>query len=135
MCQIDDDVRSIVALADQSEALVLASPVNMYDVTAVTRMFLERLIPCGYWPWGQGGPTWRNREPARLSILITSTAMPAIMARYFTRSMKSLKDMSKCLCAKPVDRVYLGMMASRLDQPLPDRAKRRVRRAAGRLLD
>jgi hypothetical protein len=60
--------------------------------------------------------------------------MPGILARFFTRSMKSLKDIAKCLRAKPVDRVYLGLSALQAKQQLSPGARKRIRRAAQRLM-
>ncbi|MGE5612155.1 MAG: flavodoxin family protein [Bacillota bacterium] len=130
----DDDVPAILQAVDQSDALVLAAPTNYFDVTAVTRTFLERLIPAGLWPWGQGAPRWRDKSPLRRSVLITSTAMPALFGRFFTTSLKALGNMSTCLRAKPVDRVFLGMIALQPDQRLSPSATRRLTGAAARLL-
>ncbi len=133
-CVIQDDVAAIWEAIDRSQALVIAAPTNFFDATAVTRTFLERLVPVGYWPWGKAAPASRAKSILRPAVLLTSTAMPGIMARYFTRTMKSLKDMARCLRARPVDRVYLGLAAIGEAQRLSPRAQKRLRRAAARLL-
>lgn len=134
-CPIQDDVADILERVHQSQALVLASPVNYYDVTAITRVFLERLLPCAYWPWGQYSPRWRNKTPQRPALLVTSTAMPAFMARFGTRSMKSLADMARSLRAVPVGRFFIGGLVVRADQRLDEPTLRRLRRAVAGLLD
>jgi NAD(P)H-dependent FMN reductase len=135
VCPIEDDMAGLLEAVDRSDAVILASPTNFFEVTAVTRKFLERLVGVGYWPWGQYSPKWRDKSPVRRAVLMTSSAMPAIMARFFVRSMKSLRDMAKCLRGKVVDRVYLGPVALHATDPLSERGRRRVRRAMGRLLN
>ena len=51
-CVIEDDMEAILTEIDRADAMVLGSPVNFYNVTAVFRTFLERLVGVGYWPWG-----------------------------------------------------------------------------------
>lgn len=62
-CIQKDDLESIVGEIDRSDGVVLASPVNFYDVTAVFRRFMERLIGYSYWPWGLWIPMLRVRSP------------------------------------------------------------------------
>jgi multimeric flavodoxin WrbA len=37
-----------------SDAVVLASPMNFWTVTALMKRFIERLVCFAYWPWGMG---------------------------------------------------------------------------------
>lgn len=133
-CTIEDDVARILDAADRSDALVLASPTNFFDVTAITRAFLERLVVTGHWPWGQRAPTWRKPVSRKPSLLITSTAMPALMARFLTHSMGTLKSMSRCLCAQPVGKLYVGTVARAADEQLTRATQQRLIRATERLL-
>ena len=41
---------------------MLASPVNFYNVTAIFRRFLERLLGFTYWPWGKAAPKATQAE-------------------------------------------------------------------------
>jgi hypothetical protein len=50
---------------DAADAVVLASPVNYYNVTAIFRKFLERLLGYAYWPWGQAAPTGRKTKAGK----------------------------------------------------------------------
>src|ERR1700738_1470664 len=52
-CPQEDDLEDMLTEIEAADGLVLASPVNYSDVTAVFRRFLERLMGCAYWPWGQ----------------------------------------------------------------------------------
>jgi multimeric flavodoxin WrbA len=49
-CVLDDDMEEILRATDEADGLVLASPTNFYNVTAVTRRFMERLVGHAYWP-------------------------------------------------------------------------------------
>ncbi|MGA2092648.1 MAG: flavodoxin family protein [Sedimentisphaerales bacterium] len=50
VCRHHDDMVAILDQLESANALVIASPINFYNVTAVTRKFMERLIVYGYWP-------------------------------------------------------------------------------------
>src|ERR1700676_115751 len=67
-CAIHDDMPSILQEIDDADAVVLGSPVNFYNVTAVFRTFLERLVGCAYWPWGQPAPKPRSKELPRKAV-------------------------------------------------------------------
>ncbi len=64
-CAIHDDMAAIFDEIESADAVVLGSPVNFYNVTAVFRTFLERLLGCVYWPWGQASP---NRDRRRCLV-------------------------------------------------------------------
>ncbi len=57
-CVIQDDMPGILEEVDAADAVVLGAPVNFYNVTAIFRTFLERLLGSAYWPWGK---PWRCR--------------------------------------------------------------------------
>ena len=61
-CVLEDEMPELLAEIDRSDGLVLVSPVNAGTVTAVMKTFLERLVCCVYWPWGQPAPKIRRRE-------------------------------------------------------------------------
>lgn len=47
-CVHDDDMEDILAEIDGADAVVLGAPVNFYNVTAVMKRFIERLLPYAY---------------------------------------------------------------------------------------
>ena len=62
-CVLEDDMRSILQQIERSDGLVLGSPVNFGDVTAITKRFQERLVCYAYWPWDPPGPpVLRNKK-------------------------------------------------------------------------
>jgi len=65
-CVQQDDLESILAEIDAADALVLGSPVNYWNATAIFRQFTERLLGATYWPWDRARPACaRNTSPAR----------------------------------------------------------------------
>lgn len=132
-CIHQDDMRAILERCRTSDGLVIGAPVNFFNVNAVTRRFMERLICLSYWPWRQGGPTMRDKAKSRKAALITSSAMPAPLGRVFTGALRALRLGAETMGAKPVASVFVGMMGQKEKPTVPTRALERAR-AAGRKL-
>ena len=64
-CTLVDDMSGILDEIDRSDAIVLASPMNFWTVTAVMKRFIERLVCYAYWPWGSLGPKMRSKSRNR----------------------------------------------------------------------
>lgn len=132
-CIIRDDFTTLMEAWKGCDGLVLGSPVNFYNVTAVTRRFMERLIGFAYWPWAQGGPKLRSPRKDKRAVLIAATAMPAVLGRLFTGALRALRLMAETMGAKPVASIFVGMIAQAEQTELPARALRQARRAGRRL--
>ncbi len=133
-CPLEDEMESILVQCDESDALVLGAPVNFFNVTAITRRWMERLICFAYWPWGtRGGPQLRTKTKRKRAVLITSSAMPAVLGRVFTGAPRALRIMAATLGAKPVGTIFVGMVPRQEDSPPPEKGLRKAR-AAGRKL-
>jgi NAD(P)H-dependent FMN reductase len=132
-CVHQDDLAALLEMWRTCDGLVIGSPVNFYNITAITRRFMERLICFAYWPWNQGGPRMRRPTLTRKAVLITSTAMPGILGRFFTGGLKALRLIAKTLGAKPVATILVGLIAQDPHAKPPERALRQAR-AAGRKL-
>ncbi len=130
-CVINDDMHRILDQIDGSQGLVLGSPVNFGDVTALTKRFQERLVCHAYWPWGTR-PVLRNRKKDKKAVLVTSSAAPAFWGRLMFKSLGTLKRMAGILGAKPVGTLYVGL-ADEKDPKLPDRAVKKARMLGKRL--
>jgi hypothetical protein len=91
--------------------VVLGSPVNFYNVTAIFRIFLERLVGAVYWPWGQRAPKPRWERLPRKAVLIASAAAPGFLIPLTTGAPKALRMAANCLGAKPVARLWVGLRA------------------------
>jgi multimeric flavodoxin WrbA len=115
-CRHSDDMAGILDQVDFADGLVLASPVNFYNVTAVTRRFMERLSVYGYWPWGKGAPKFRIAKSGKKALLVTSSAAPAFIGKIFYRpALTALKGIAQCFGAKVIAKLYLGMVAQQPD--------------------
>ncbi len=132
-CVHADDMAGILEDWKQSDALIIGSPVNFYNVTAVTRKFMERLICFAYWPWGQSGPMMRSKKKDKTAVLITTTAMPAFFGRFFTGAPRALRLIAETMGAKPVKTIFVGLVAQRERAVLTEKAILKAR-AAGRQL-
>ena len=55
-------MESILTQIEDADALVLGSPVNCGNVTAIFRRFMERLMVYSYWPWNRPAPSGRTKK-------------------------------------------------------------------------
>ncbi len=133
VCSIDDDMESIITKIEQTDSLILAAPVNFGAVTATYKRFMERLISYAYWPFERPYPDFRKKQSTKPTALITSTAMPGLMARYTTNAMHSLKFTAKTIGGKSVDKIYIGFAAGSEHMELTSSTVKRLHKAAARL--
>src|SRR5579871_1970976 len=78
-CVQKDDLEKILDEVKRADALVLGAPVNCYNVTAIFRRWMERLVGAGYWPWGQIAPKARRKKLTRRAVLVSSAGMPGFL--------------------------------------------------------
>jgi len=134
-CIHEDDMESILRECEDSDALVLGAPVNFFNINAVTRRFMERLVCFAYWPWGtRGGPKMRMKSKTRKAVLITSAAMPAFLGRIFTGAPRALRIIADTMGAKPVVSLFVGLIAENEHVSPPEKAVRKARDAGRRLV-
>ena len=128
-CVLDDGMRDLVAKIEAADAYILASPTNVYAVTALFKRFMERLIVYAYWPWGAAAPKLRKKLATKRAIVITSSAAPALIGRLFFGSIKGLKSSATMIGAKPVRDVCIGLASKTRDARLGVSDARRIERA------
>lgn len=127
-CAQEDDLEVILEEIEAADAVVLASPVNCYNVTAIFRRFMERLIGAAYWPWGQNAPVVRTKKRPRKAVLVASAAMPGFLIPLATGAARALRLTAAMLGARPVGRLWIGLAAQKAYQPLSARTLERARR-------
>jgi len=132
-CIHSDDVRAILEEWKGCDGLVLGAPVNFFNVTAITRRFMERLICFAYWPWGQPGPKMRTKNKDKKAVLITTTAMPSFLGRTLTGALRALRLTAETMGAKPVQSIFAGLVAQ-TEQSAPSEKVILKAREAGRKL-
>lgn len=73
-CSFTDEMDGLLSKIQQSDAIVLGSPMNFGTVTAVTKRFIERLVCFAYWPWGMMAPKIRHKKKAKRAVVVVSSA-------------------------------------------------------------
>ncbi len=126
-CVHQDEFEAVMASIEAADVVVLGSPVNFDNVTAIFRRFMERLVSTAHWPWGQKIPSARNKAHTRHAVLVISSAAPALFARLFSGSLHALKMTARVLGARPVATLCIGLAAMHPDQPLSRSIRRRAR--------
>jgi multimeric flavodoxin WrbA len=133
-CVLHDDMAQILAQYKSCDGLVFGAPVNFYNLNALTRRFMERLICFAYWPWNSHkGPAMRTKAKDKKAVLVTASAMPAVIGRLLTGAPRALKIIAQTLGARPVATVFIGMIAQQQRETLPDKARQKARQAGRKL--
>lgn len=134
-CVQEDDLESLLLEIERADAVVLGSPVNYFNVTAVFRSFMERLLGYTWWPWGKNfGPVLRTRLRTKKAVLVASAGMPGLLIPLATGAPRALKLTAKMLGAKPIGRLWIGRAAVEPQQVLHTRIRNRALRMGGKLL-
>lgn len=126
-CPIVDEMGSVLDEIERSDAVVLASPMNFGTVTAVMKVFIERLACLAYWPWGANAPEMRNSLKQKRAVLVASSAAPALIARLSSPLVKLLKQASTVLGARTIGVLFIGLAAREQKQELGARARGKAR--------
>ena len=132
-CVQSDDMAAILDEWAACDGLVLGAPVNFFNVTAVTRRFMERLVGFAYWPWGQMAPSVRTKRTGKRAVVITSAAMPGFLIGFATGAPRALKMIATTMGAKVIKTICVGLVAGE-ERPTPPARAVRKARAAGRRL-
>jgi len=128
-------MEDILSQVDSADALVLGSPTNFGNVTAVTKRFIERLLPYVYWPWGAKMPKFRIKNTNKKAVIVTSSAAPAFLGRIFMRApLTALKAAAKCMGTKVVQSLYFGPVAQSPDSTLNEKSLRKAYKAGEKLV-
>ncbi len=133
-CPHQDGLESILAKIEEADAVVVGSPVNHGNVTAISRVFLERLGGFCYWPWGQATPVLRSKRRPRKAALVCSAGMPGVMLPLVTGAPSALRKTAQLLGAKPVGHVWIGLSARRQHNPLSPADRERAREVGRKLV-
>lgn len=135
-CIHNDDMDNILTEIDNADAVVLGSPVNFGTVTALMKRFIERLIPYGYWPWGEAlAPVNRIAKADKKAVIVTSSACPAFLGRILMpNALGTLKRAAKVMGAKVTKSLYFGPVAATEDSQLSEKALLKARKAGEKLI-
>ncbi len=132
-CIHHDDMAGILDKYEAMDGIVIGAPLNCFNLNALTRRFMERLVCYTYWPWGKGGYVLRKKDRRKKAVLVTSSAAPAIMARFFTGAPRALRLIAEVMGAKPIALLFAGLSAQKETPAVPERTLNKAREA-GRML-
>lgn len=128
-CKINDDMAGLIAKCREADALVIASPINMWTATGLIKVFAERLLPLGFWRWDMWSPKMRPEIPPhrRRAVLISTSAAPGWMAALTgSTSFGVTKSIAAMFNAKIVGRMTVGLLSM---TPRPVIREKHLRRA------
>lgn len=135
MCIHQDGLDALLDEIDSSDAVVLAAPVNFFNVTAVFRQWMERLLVYTYWPWNSNlGPVLRRKERPRKAVLITSASMPSALIPLATGAPRALRVAARVLGARPVGHLWIGFVPAERRPMLRAATRSRAQRLGARLV-
>lgn len=132
-CVRQDSLEGILQEVEAADAVVLGSPVNDYNVTAIFRRLMERLLGYAYWPWGSYAPSGRSKRQPRKAVLVASASMPGFLIPLATGAARALRLAAKMMGARPVGVLWLGLTAREPQPKLSQRTLERARRLGWRL--
>jgi multimeric flavodoxin WrbA len=132
-CVQEDDLEPMLKEIEAADAVVLGSPVNYFNVTAIFRRFLERLVGNAYWPWGNAAPKARKTKATKKAVLVASSAMPGIFIPFATGAAKALRVTAEMLGARTVGRIWIGLVGAEQHPRLSARTRARARRLGWKL--
>jgi len=134
-CAINDDMEKLLTEIDAADGIILASPINDWTVTAVMKRFLERLSVYAYWPWEQPFPKLRIKVKNKKAVIVTSSACPAILGRFFMpNAQQVLKAVAECVGARVIKSLYFGAVCLEEKQRLNNRQLAAAYRASEMLV-
>jgi multimeric flavodoxin WrbA len=132
-CEQQDDLEPMLQEIESADALVLGSPVNFFNVTAIFRRFMERTGGYAYWPWGKPAPKSRNSKANKKAVLIASSAAPGILIPIATGAPRALRMTAEVLRAKTVGKMWIGLVGGEPHHELSVRNRERARRLGWKL--
>lgn len=133
-----DSMKKIVEKLEFADAYVFASPTNLGSVTALFKRFMERLSVYAYWPWGAPSPKYRKdgipKKEQKKALLVSSSAAPRILARWFFSTIRQLKYTARIIGANPVSIINNGLVAMSSDKILFEKNIKKIKEEADKLL-
>lgn len=133
-CIHKDDIEDILRAIDTADFLIIGSPTNAGNANALTRQFLERCVCFAYWPWGKPAPVLRNTVKNKKSILVSASAAPSLIGKYFNGTLKTLKTLSEYLGANPIGEIWVGSVNTK-EIVIPNRIMLQASKLSKKLIE
>jgi hypothetical protein len=127
---------AIYAMVDEADGYIFGTPVNIGNVTAVMKTFLERLCWVfarpGTWPLA-GCPTPRTTRDKAAIVIVTSGIVRPLLRRWCDDATPLIKSVcADSLNAKVVGDLYAGAVEKRGVEVYLNKASRLGKRLAAR---
>ena len=106
-CILDDDMEALLLNIETAYSLVIGSPVNFNNMTAITRTFMERCVGYVYWPWGINKPQTRTPGMGKKIVLVSASSAPARMGKTFKDTLNALKYLANMLGAHSIGQLLI----------------------------
>ncbi|MHC4171369.1 MAG: flavodoxin family protein [Planctomycetota bacterium] len=134
-CVHNDDMEGILTEIDNADAVVLGAPINLGNVTAIMKRFIERLAPYFYWPWGEKvAPVNRIVKVDKKAVTVTSSACPAFIGRILMPgALSMLKKAARIMGASVAKSLYFGPVCYQKDSQLSEKALLKAHKAGEKL--
>ena len=136
-CMHNDDMEEILREIDNANGVILGAPINFFNVTALMKKFIERLLPYCYWPWGRTIPKYRIKKSKmnKKAVTVTSSGCPAWLGRIiFSGAPSVLKTAVRCVGASVVKSLYFGMVRRNENSQLSEEALLKAYKAGQKLV-
>ncbi len=134
-CVLKDDADEIFNEIEKAHGIVLAAPVNCYNLNALTRRLIERLVAYYYWPWGSTAPKRRFKKRNKKAVLLSSGALPSFLAGLMTGAMRALGGMAEAFGAEIAGKYFIGLAAMKEKPHLSDKTEKKLEALTLKLLE
>lgn len=132
-CSISDDMDDLLKSILSSEKLVLASPVNCYDLPSIMRIMLERMGVFCYWSDEMYSPKIRTIKKKIKGMLITTSALPGILVPVLTGVRKTFRLFAKPIGINNIEYFHIGFKGRLMDMNFTDTDRRLVDKIINKL--
>lgn len=132
-CVLEDDMWGIIERIEAAEGLIIGAPVNFFNINALTRRFMERLVCYADWPWGRAAPKYRKSKRTKRAVLISTSAAPAFIGRWVYGATGALKLLARTVGARPIGKVWAGLVCVEADARVGRRALAQAERLGRKL--
>jgi len=116
-CIIRDDMDEIYPLVDEADAFMFGTPVNIGDVTAVMKTFLERIVwvfaKAGDFPL-KGCPVPRSDRKKKAIIIVSSGIVPAPLQMFCNSATPLIKSVCETSLNADIEgTIYAGAIETK----------------------
>ncbi|MDD5085051.1 MAG: flavodoxin family protein [Candidatus Omnitrophica bacterium] len=123
-CVFNDDMNGLLSKIDAADGIILASPINLSDATAIMKRFVERLIVYTYWPWGRMIPELRVKKRNKKAVTITSSSCYGWIGKIIMPGAANLMKRTAALTgAKVVKSLHFGRVCMAKGQKLSEKER------------